>query len=84
MQAPLLIGCDVRSMTAETLEIVTNKEVIAVNQGRLLGLTLATLFLFHRREEKKGGCSSISCILAFSFACKDIVACQIKCTRTNI
>ncbi|KAG5558117.1 hypothetical protein RHGRI_008137 [Rhododendron griersonianum] len=35
MKAPLLIGCDVRSMTAETLEIVTNKEVIAVNQDPL-------------------------------------------------
>jgi hypothetical protein len=33
VQAPLLIGCDVRNMTAETLEILTNKEVIAINQG---------------------------------------------------
>jgi hypothetical protein len=33
LQAPLLIGCDVRNMTAETLEILTNKEVIAINQG---------------------------------------------------
>ncbi|XP_048231588.1 alpha-galactosidase 3-like isoform X2 [Ricinus communis] len=32
MKAPLLIGCDVRNMTAETYEILTNKEVIAVNQ----------------------------------------------------
>lgn len=35
MKAPLLIGCDVRNMTAETYEIVTNKEVIAVNQDSL-------------------------------------------------
>jgi len=33
LQAPLLLGCDVRNMTKETVEIVTNKEVIAVNQG---------------------------------------------------
>lgn len=35
MKAPLLIGCDVRNMTAETFEILSNKEVIAVNQGDL-------------------------------------------------
>lgn len=35
MKAPLLIGCDVRNMTAETLEIISNKEVIAVNQDPL-------------------------------------------------
>ncbi|XP_050210786.1 alpha-galactosidase 3 [Mercurialis annua] len=35
MKAPLLIGCDVRNMTAETHEILTNKEVIAVNQDPL-------------------------------------------------
>ncbi|KAF9661414.1 hypothetical protein SADUNF_Sadunf19G0066200 [Salix dunnii] len=35
MKAPLLIGCDVRNMTAETIEIITNKEIIAVNQDPL-------------------------------------------------
>lgn len=35
MKAPLLIGCDVRNMTAETVEILSNKEVIAVNQDPL-------------------------------------------------
>ncbi|KAH7853507.1 hypothetical protein Vadar_003357 [Vaccinium darrowii] len=35
MKAPLLIGCDVRNMTTETLEILTNEEVIAVNQDPL-------------------------------------------------
>ncbi|KAK8276577.1 hypothetical protein V6Z11_D10G209500 [Gossypium hirsutum] len=35
MKAPLLIGCDVRNMTAETLEILSNKEVISVNQDSL-------------------------------------------------
>ncbi|KAK4579689.1 hypothetical protein RGQ29_029376 [Quercus rubra] len=35
MKAPLLVGCDVRNMTAETYEILTNREVIAVNQDSL-------------------------------------------------
>ncbi|KAK6131844.1 hypothetical protein DH2020_034418 [Rehmannia glutinosa] len=35
MKAPLLIGCDVRNMTSETYEIITNEEVIAVNQDPL-------------------------------------------------
>lgn len=35
MKAPLLVGCDVRNMTAETYQILTNQEVVAVNQDRL-------------------------------------------------
>lgn len=35
MKSPLLIGCDVRNMTAETFEILSNEEVIAVNQDPL-------------------------------------------------
>ncbi|VVA18523.1 PREDICTED: alpha-galactosidase [Prunus dulcis] len=35
MKAPLLVGCDVRNMTAETFEILSNEEVIAVNQDPL-------------------------------------------------
>ena len=35
MKAPLLIGCDVRNMSADTLHILTNSEVIAVNQDKL-------------------------------------------------
>ncbi|XP_011017548.1 PREDICTED: alpha-galactosidase-like [Populus euphratica] len=34
-KAPLLIGCDVRTMSDETLEILSNREVIAVNQDKL-------------------------------------------------
>ncbi len=34
-QAPLLIGCDVSEMTDDTLRILTNDEVIAVNQDKL-------------------------------------------------
>ncbi|GER50886.1 alpha-galactosidase-like protein [Striga asiatica] len=35
MKAPLIIGCDVRNITSETLEILANEEVIAVNQDPL-------------------------------------------------
>ncbi|UJR16142.1 hypothetical protein I4U23_003053 [Adineta vaga] len=34
-KAPLLIGCDVRNISKETLELLTNPEVIAVNQDSL-------------------------------------------------
>ncbi|EPS65356.1 hypothetical protein M569_09421, partial [Genlisea aurea] len=34
-KAPLLIGCDVRNMSKDTVEIITNEEVIAVNQDEL-------------------------------------------------
>jgi len=34
-KAPLLIGCDVTNMSETTLAILTNSEVIAVNQDRL-------------------------------------------------
>ena len=30
--SPLIIGCDVRNMNAETLKILSNKELIAINQ----------------------------------------------------
>jgi len=32
MKAPLLIGCDVRNISKDTLDILTNSEVIAVDQ----------------------------------------------------
>jgi len=35
MKAPLLIGCDVRNISKVTLDILTNSEVIAVNQDPL-------------------------------------------------
>ncbi|OVA10768.1 Glycoside hydrolase [Macleaya cordata] len=34
-KAPLLIGCDIRSMNNVTSELLSNKEVIAVNQDKL-------------------------------------------------
>ena len=35
MASPLIAGCDLRSMSDETIEILTNEEVIAVNQDPL-------------------------------------------------
>lgn len=35
IKAPLLIGCDIRSMDSVTLALLSNKEVIAVNQDKL-------------------------------------------------
>ncbi|KAH6809340.1 alpha-galactosidase 2 [Perilla frutescens var. frutescens] len=35
IKAPLMIGCDVRSMNNVTLALLSNKEVIAVNQDKL-------------------------------------------------
>ncbi|XP_030544484.1 alpha-galactosidase-like isoform X1 [Rhodamnia argentea] len=34
-KAPLILGCDIRSMDNDTFELVSNKEVIAVNQDEL-------------------------------------------------
>mgnify|MGYP002387419795 FL=1 len=34
-KSPLLIGCDVTNMSQRTIEILTNNEVIAVNQDKL-------------------------------------------------
>lgn len=47
VQAPLLIGCDVRNMTAETFEILSNKEVIAINQGGTTELYFLKIKLIH-------------------------------------
>lgn len=35
MKAPLLIGCDLSKMSSDTLRILTNPEVIAVNQDKM-------------------------------------------------
>ena len=35
MKAPLLIGCDLTNIDNESLRILTNKELIAVNQDKL-------------------------------------------------
>lgn len=43
LQAPLLIGCDVRNMDTKTFEILSNREVIAVNQGNKIAPYLNVL-----------------------------------------
>ncbi|WOL01881.1 alpha-galactosidase 3 [Canna indica] len=53
MKAPLLIGCDVRNMTAETLEILSNEEVIAINQDPL-GIQGRKIW-----SEGNSGCSQV-------------------------
>uniref|UniRef100_A0A453KJ84 Alpha-galactosidase n=1 Tax=Aegilops tauschii subsp. strangulata TaxID=200361 RepID=A0A453KJ84_AEGTS len=35
VKAPLILGCDVSSMTPETKDIISNQNVIAVNQDKL-------------------------------------------------
>ena len=35
LAAPLIAGNDLRSMTKETIEVLTNREVIAINQDSL-------------------------------------------------
>ena len=37
-QSPLLIGCDIRQISADALDILSNAEIIAVNQGELMRL----------------------------------------------
>ncbi|KAJ0094407.1 hypothetical protein Patl1_15970 [Pistacia atlantica] len=34
-KAPFILGCDICSMDKDTLEVITNKEVISVNQDKL-------------------------------------------------
>ncbi|KAK1556335.1 hypothetical protein Q3G72_003108 [Acer saccharum] len=34
-KAPLLLGCDIRNITNETMQIISNQEVIAINQDQL-------------------------------------------------
>uniref|UniRef100_A0ACD5YZK8 Uncharacterized protein n=1 Tax=Avena sativa TaxID=4498 RepID=A0ACD5YZK8_AVESA len=53
MKAPLLIGCDVRNMTSETMEILSNKEVIQVNQDSL-GIQGRKVL-----SQGKGGCREV-------------------------
>ncbi|EOY21457.1 Alpha-galactosidase 2 isoform 3 [Theobroma cacao] len=47
-KAPLIIGCDIRTMDNDTYEILSNEDVIAVNQGKLIKLfeTISDGFLW--------------------------------------
>ena len=42
-KAPLLIGCDIRNMSKDTLDILSNSEVIAINQDKLGWCTVHTI-----------------------------------------
>ena len=48
MNSPLMIGCDLRTIPESTLKIITNKEIIALNQDKL-GLQAQVI----SRENKK-------------------------------
>jgi len=53
LASPLMIGCDVRSMTPATKELLTNKELIAVNQDPMgrQGFRVGKAFHGRRRAE---------------------------------
>ncbi|KAL4079609.1 glycoside hydrolase family 27 protein [Scleroderma citrinum] len=40
MKSPLLIGTDLETATAETIEILTNQEIIAINQDPVVGTSV--------------------------------------------
>jgi len=48
-KSPLIIGCDVTNMTNETIQILTNPEVIAINQDAL-GVQGRKVFYFNNTE----------------------------------
>ncbi|KAH7875279.1 glycoside hydrolase superfamily [Lentinula edodes] len=41
MKSPLLIGTDLTTVTNETLEVLTNKEIIAINQDPVVGTSIS-------------------------------------------
>ncbi|TYH59381.1 hypothetical protein ES332_D08G218600v1 [Gossypium tomentosum] len=43
-KAPLLLGCDIRNMTQETIEIISNKEILMVFKLGRLGCTVMKRF----------------------------------------
>ena len=63
-KAPLLIGCDVRNLSTETLTTLTNREVIAVNQDALgvqgKKVAFALSQLTNESEVAIADCSSFS------------------------
>lgn len=53
LQAPLLLGCDVGNLTAETMPIIGNEEVIAVNQGIISSAMRVSLILDDYQQSSK-------------------------------
>lgn len=52
-QAPLMIGCDLRIATPTTLEILGNKEVVAINQGTPTAHRLPSTLAPEKSTEQK-------------------------------
>ncbi|PUZ70060.1 hypothetical protein GQ55_2G194500 [Panicum hallii var. hallii] len=65
-KAPLLIGCDIRSMSNDTKEILSNQNVIAVNQGKVWAGPLSpgrvAVVLWNRGSAEASGTASCSSI----------------------
>ncbi len=60
MNSPLLIGCDMRDLEPETLELLSNKELIAVNQDKTfqqayVAKKVGECFILVRDVETLGG-----------------------------
>ncbi|VAI17064.1 unnamed protein product [Triticum turgidum subsp. durum] len=62
VKAPLILGCDISSMSAETKEIITNQNVIAVNQGRVIS--------------PKWSCENLKMVLSFADSSLDKLGVQ--------
>ncbi|KAM3256139.1 hypothetical protein ACQJBY_048953 [Aegilops geniculata] len=61
-KAPLILGCDVSSMTPETKDIISNQNVIAVNQGRVIS--------------PKWSCENLKMVLSFTDSSLDKLGVQ--------
>ncbi len=64
MNSPLLIGCDMTGINAQTLSLLTNKELIAVNQDKTfqqayVAKKVGDCFVLVRDVEKVGGTSRV-------------------------
>ncbi|KAM3274605.1 hypothetical protein ACQJBY_043573 [Aegilops geniculata] len=62
VKAPLILGCDVSSMTPETKDIISNQNVIAVNQGRVIS--------------PKWSCENLKMVLSFTVSSLDKLGVQ--------
>ena len=66
-KAPLLIGCDITNMDQDTWDILTNKEVIAINQdklgeqGRKIKVTNLTLPLGYKSKLEESNLELVEC-----------------------
>jgi hypothetical protein len=61
-KAPLIIGCDVRNISAATLSTLTNREVIAVNQDPLGVQGKKVAFAASQSPNASGGIIAANCL----------------------